>query len=362
MKQIKGNEIINYLVNYFKNNVKFSFSDFKNHFKLTDEEHRKYIDELLNKNYLLRNVSQYKPGKKLLAYLKPKLEETVIKEKFNIFQVLKSITLINSFRFTAFIVGCMLVFLSGVFSYMWFIKVLHPVLAIVISIAWVASSIILFESIIYIIRNKKKLIYTENKYKNIIIKITYLLAKYSSVTGLFLVWIIVVSFSIGSTIAGQYDNFKSKIESSKISGAEINTIDNKLIFESYDKQLNLLYSELESYDIERSVLIKQINKLEEMNRAYYDINWRIGVKNKAMNKIKEQITEIENNKNKLLSEKKLTFKENFNFFEWLSKILNISSDKIQLIWNFFPALMIDIVAPLCFAITIFLKDVKEEVK
>jgi len=111
-------------------------------------------------------------------------------------------------------------------------------------------------------------------------------------------------------------------------------------------------------------LVQQINPyLKQLNDELddiklKDIQYRITIYNKAIQKIDDELKVIRDKKVKLSDGKQI--EQNSNFYTWLSGITKWSANSIQLFLYILPALFLDLIGPISFSIFLFLRR-KEDV-
>lgn len=250
-------------------------------------------------------------------------------------------------RICMLLIGTVAVCASVHFTGIWLTDFMKPVIAWGLSGIMVIFSVAAFEAI---------MIFKENQN-------TFLIIIFS------ILWLIVLCFSMISTIAGQYNihiyKNNKKIESSDSKYRERLILDNMRKEEKeIEKQmtqkagrLDFLNDLIINFDL--SILeerankkiydstIKEIHRLENEMRILRDL----------LSGIREKINQyiwIES------SEIIVVMSEEKSFYEWIGLIFDISSDKVQFWLSVFPAVFVDIIAPLSFAIGMFLKRKKRK--
>jgi hypothetical protein len=150
-------------------------------------------------------------------------------------------------------------------------------------------------------------------------------------------------FSMISTIAGQFQLFSGKQDVIAVSSTEYN--------DTIVREKELLNN--------RNIILNQINpylkqlSIETDNNKLSDIQYRITLYNRAIQKIDDELKIIRDKKVKLSNGK--VIEQNNGFYSWLSSILKISSNNLQLFLYILPALFLDLIGPISFSIFLFLK-------
>jgi hypothetical protein len=160
-------------------------------------------------------------------------------------------------------------------------------------------------------------------------------------------WLVVVLFSMISTIAGQFQLFSIKEENSSIRNIEYS--DSILREKELINSRNILLNQINPY------LVKLNTELDDKQLS--DIQYRITIYNKAVQKIDDELKIIRDNKVKLSNGK--VIEQNYSFYVWLSGILKISSNSLQLFLYILPALFLDLIGPISFSIFLFLRRENE---
>ncbi len=243
-----------------------------------------------------------------------------------------NINILLFFKVIAVIVGSIASFLSVYFTYLWLKYTLNDVFSFLLSFSMILFSIIAFQAII-LFKTRKK---------------------YFLVGLFFVLWVIVLLFSMSSTVAGQYNKLlQTKIEKQKNNIEDNNKI---LLYNEYEEKIKELKIDLESVRKEREKLQEFLNECKMNSKEYKDLNYRIYLKNTRIDYLRGHIQKMKNKKIELLqNDVKLNVVKDVSFFDWVSSILNINTNIIQFWLSLFPAVFIDIVAPLSFALVMFLK-------
>jgi len=267
-------------------------------------------------------------------YLNTKEEKEPIKTKSKINLDKIKIMLL---KFGMGIIGIIASILSVYFTFLWFHTIMNFILSFLLSICMVGFSIISFESILLFKQNKQ-----------------FLLIFIFS-----LLWIIVVTFSMSSTLAGQLQLEFKQIKKE----SESNLIDNNniLLYQDYEKQISDYNIDIKGKRIEvdklRSFLDTLNYDVTSDRKRYNTINWRINEKDKDIKNLKNKIELIQKKKEKLLkNDVKISVKKQVTFFEWLQLLFGVKSNVFKFILYLFPALFIDIISPLSLAVMLFYKQ------
>lgn len=205
--------------------------------------------------------------------------------------------------------------------------------------------------------------------------IVFIIRKHRILSFLFsILWLIVTVFSMSSTVIGQYNANKERFFiSSSIVADRKSTSD---LYDLYEKDiidLEINKSNRQK-DLDRfNVLIKPYlddpNKRLESRESQRDYSTYAQAISDAQRDIKLFITKIEEARNKqkelltLEGDKNINKEEVPDFYDWVA--YNVFSDGnpalIQFIISLFPAVFIDLIAPIGIAIGLFLERKEESI-
>lgn len=330
----KATMLIRFIRQYFRKHNKFpELKDMSENTKIPRDKLISVLRELETAGKIKRNYSQYKVDadqiKTVQEKVKEKIRDIKLPENTNINGLLV-------FKIITVIIGIIAAYMSVYFTLQWFAVMLNAFHAVLLSIAIVGFSIISFEAVVIFNRLKK-----------------YFVSVIFSI-----LWVIVVVFSMSSTIAGQYNKYmKQDIQQTESNTGNRNV---RLLYDNYNNRIADLKIDIESKLKERSKLLEMLEKTEDVqSRDYKDINYRIYLKDSQIKKIRNDINDIQRKIDKILqNNNNVSNSEKPDFFEWLSDIFGISSTLIQFWLNLFPAVFIDIVAPLSFVVILLLNEKK----
>jgi nitrogen fixation-related uncharacterized protein len=175
---------------------------------------------------------------------------------------------------------------------------------------------------------------------------------------LMLFWLALVSYSMTSTVSGQYDQLKT-VETTRISTTNIedeakdknNNIDSKIALLKEDNQT--LKAELDNLLL-RAASIDTVENRYKYRRTTGSTESRI-------DSIRDKIQENNNSIADLLTQKDInravyidTFNvDQGNVYEYFSKITGFSPLLIQFILSMFPSIFVDVMCPVCLAIVLY---------
>jgi hypothetical protein len=174
-------------------------------------------------------------------------------------------------------------------------------------------------------------------------------------------WIIVLFFSMFSTVAGQYDKFikveLSQKDISERSGAILNAQ-----YENTEDMVDYLKERVRSLERQKTDLA-DLNRRLLSGPSSRNTAVTLEANRNTLSKININIAELTSkimalgeikNNTLIISESKEIKYE--SIFDWLSGIFKIRADILQLIISIWPAIFLDLIAPLCLLIFETLKE------
>lgn len=320
------------------------FKLIKNKFDLSIYKINKLMDVLANTGFLIKKYNHYYLNEKSNGH-KKKFSFKEIKEKVT---EKKNDIVLVVLRFLMIIIGLGAIILSIYYTSIWLFSFLPGGLAILLSSIMVAFSVAAFECII---------IFKENNQRILIVIFSA-------------IWLIVLCFSMTSTVAGQYNarmkteisNFSKKseeIHSSSVLKSYIN--DEEEIQKQMDqknKRLDYLNGFIISFTIE--MLKEKENKrlynqaADELHRLENELRiLRDNLEAKRQRRRDYLEDQKESGVNVVAAEAEE--KASASFYVWLAGIFSIDAVLIEFWLSVFPAVFIDIIAPLAVAVGMFLK-------
>lgn len=178
--------------------------------------------------------------------------------------------------------------------------------------------------------------------------------------GFLALWLVVLSFSIGSTIAGQYNRhaYEQAQKARVSSGAQA---DASLVQASQDAVTRAQ----QTYEDARRYLNQLISQSSIEGGLESTANWRT-TQAQLARQIKEQqavVAQAESILARAEAERVQAIQNHpeasqahvLDFYGWLAKAFRADRDQIQFWMNLFPAVFLDIIAPAALAIFLFMK-------
>lgn len=177
---------------------------------------------------------------------------------------------------------------------------------------------------------------------------------------LFLLWVLSASYSVITTIAGQFHKFQNKnVESIEINNKNI--VDQNLIqleqetrrelIKSRDLAIDRLNSLLKTADIVREDPSK-------VTDSWTTIQSRIYSTQKMIEELEIKINNSRENEKKLIIQNPMAnvkTKKEITFFSWIASIFNGNEDTIQFGMSIFPAIFLDIISPIFLTLFVFFR-------
>lgn len=173
---------------------------------------------------------------------------------------------------------------------------------------------------------------------------------------LFLSFLIALVFSMGSTIAGQYDKLSASVD---LKGAQDRTVYDLLLQEERD-----LVAAIEEYRAEKAFHMETMQNLgntEEKRKENYgyisterrkveEYNTKIAEAEAKLSQVREELKE------EALGGNTGVVEEQDDFFTWISGILRADKTMVQFWIYTLPAVFIDAIAAICLNLALFIKE------
>lgn len=179
-----------------------------------------------------------------------------------------------------------------------------------------------------------------------------------------IVWLIATVFSMGSTIIGQYnaraENFNQVIEETKENTEEKLTWE---IMNDEEESLKISIEESKVVYKDLQVLFGELTTKETKNWFYWDTYNKMIAEEKKLSGLKESLQKVRGDKKSFLAAGKTieeTEKQEVNFYTWIESVLGWKADIVAFTLSIFPAVFIDIIAPLALAVSMFLRRKENE--
>ncbi len=300
------------------------------------------LRELEQEGFISRNHAQYflnqKPAKKEPAPPPPTIKE--VREKVK--DVNWPILLI---RIVMAVVASGAAVMSLYYTANWLFDFLPPILAWMLSGIMILFSVFAFEAIVYAWQTGRKWL-------------SFVLA---------FPWIVAVLFSMTSTVAVQYNSQISAQENKKVYSRQKEANDRSAaILDNLTRDLESkrarLTRELDTYQEELEEYASKEERVEEdRNNFYWDAYRKVQRTKEELKGVEEELAELREKQLKSVEEGEEP-EEIYvpSFFAWIESLFGIRGDMVQFWLSVFPAIFIDIIAPLALAIALFLHKKSKE--
>lgn len=248
-------------------------------------------------------------------------------------------------------IGIGAIIISDYYTTIWLMEFLHISLAILLSTLMILFSVGVFEVI---------LVLRENKQFVIISMCVFL-------------WLVVVCFSMMSTVAGQYNKRIININQNIINNSatiidkegydllikEEKEIEEKIREKKEEKKpfISLMsdYETIEDREKDKFLYWDAYEKIKQINIDIENLNNELKLKRKEI----KDYYENKKQKGETIGATDKTQIQNKSFYEWIASIFKIDSQYIEFWLSIFPAIFVDIIAPFAIAIGMFLKRKKQ---
>jgi len=235
-------------------------------------------------------------------------------------------------RYILLTIGVGATYMSIYYSDNWLREFLNPFRALLLATIMVTFAVSAFELIILFFQRKRY----------------FLIFVFS------FLWAIVTIFSMVSTVAGQYNARIEKLNTQYKQEKLVTDNDRKYKEYTEQKEEYLDRKKILTNDIKQlqNILGQYVTKemIEENKKQYTNFRWRFYQSKKELNQISKKLKNLRKNTNI-----KIVKKNSPDFYLWMSRIFRWRADMIQFWLSVFPAMFIDLIAPISFAIVMFVR-------
>jgi len=245
---------------------------------------------------------------------------------------------VSFLRIAMGIIGVAAAYMSIYYTWKWLLEFLPGFQAVILSGSVVAFSIIAFETMILFVKSKQKVL--------------------ASCFGI--VWLVVLVFSITSTVAGLYnkrvENYNQSIQQTYTSSYKAEE------WGMYQQNERLILAQIKEKEGLLTTYTKRWTSAgsnptnldyQRMRTAQAELDMRRN-ELKQLNSTKLEFVKTQ----KDIGATKETSLKQKNFYQWLAQLFNIEADMMEFILSLFPAIFIDVIAPLSLAVFLFLTPKK----
>ncbi len=253
-------------------------------------------------------------------------------------------------------IGVLAMIASIKFSYFFFRYNGHPIFwAILISIVYVLFLNLIFEVAIAMFIKSSDLKHERNKQRDKEMRKRYnkkIFSLRSRASLILFAWLLLVFYSVISTVGGQYDQLSDlKIDKlDSVSGGKGKVSDIQEMIEIQIER-KVLYSK------EISSITSRLGSVEDIEKSFEYKN--TSLKNeKRLDYLRDKLLEIDSNiikyKNDIMEVKETQNNiTNGNVYKYFERVIHIPGYVIQFVLSFFPSIVLDFFAPISFAMVIF---------
>jgi len=338
---------------YSRNNKIPSSTELSETFEDTPERIEKYLKFLREKDFIRRD--EHGAEYVVIDNIPPELPEVAESLPFNPEEIkqaseqlrqftgIKKQILINKsmipmLRYVMFFIGISSMYLSIEFSFLWIKTFLSPFKAMVMAITMVVFGVMCFELIPLLWGRFQR--------------------KLAGVFGVLST--VVICFSMVSTVAGQYNNRMEQIQERSRQNA--GAWESEKEYSEYKEQRAELDKQVETLRSEDSRLTalllnyQTIEQIEGHKAVYNQLNNAKWQNARQQGQLQKKIEALEKTKPKAVQAR-----QEQDFYMWVGAVLGVSPDKFQFWLSLFPALFIDLAAPLSIAVFLFVRKQEGEV-
>lgn len=327
-------DVKKHVIKYYTVNKKIpSLNNISRHFKISRISASVIYRNLTALGFFRRKHNTYK------------MENSDIKlpKKENIIEKYKNDYVLLIIKTIMAVIGAGAVCLSVYYTGIWLSEFLPFFLAYLLSAIMVAFSVIAFEVIIILFQNKQ----------------------YSIIILFTILWAVVLIFSMVSTVAGQYNQRMVK-EITEVK-QDTETAHKRMSYNIYEEEEKEILKNIERKEKElipfQNIMsdFETIEDREKNKWLYWNTHEKIKSINEDIKKYGVELKKVREKKKDFLKNELTagavedTYIKKDSFYIWLSEIFNWDSKHIEFWLSVFPAVFIDLIAPLAIAISMFLR-------
>lgn len=247
--------------------------------------------------------------------------------------------------------------LSCYYTSVWLFEFLPPFLAVFLSFIMILFSVLAFQTIIFIWQQKEHPKRHLKWYRWVVLEVrqNFLVVVFS------ILWVIVAVFSMGSTVAGQYNKYVAQERQQVIEQEQTDTTKNQLLITELKTSEKTTLSNIDEKKRYREHIVSSLEQFKtiqeqiDKQKEYNDLRRRLTVTDKEIDSLLRTLTTTREEIQELIKTTDYTIVVKQDFYTWIATLLGFSKDMIQFIFSIFPALFIDIIAPTGVAVALFLK-------
>jgi len=248
---------------------------------------------------------------------------------------------ITTIRIALGLVGIGAIGVSIYYTAIWLMEGLSPFLAILLSSIMSVFSAMAFE-VVVILSRKRQILMT---------------------IGFAVLWIVVLVFSMVSTIAGQY-NHRIKAENIQVSDSSAISYKAEVYDLTKAEEASVL-SQIEEKKRQKEVLLKlyeQFDTLEKQkadSRTFNDLTSKLAVVDREIQQFSTSLSGIRAKLQESLNKETVaglteeTITRNDSFYVWVASSLGAAPIHVEFWLSVFPAVFVDLIAPFALAFALF---------
>lgn len=258
-------------------------------------------------------------------------------------------------QFFMAIIGIGASIISVYYTTIWLLEFLPWAFALLLSGIMVGFSVSAFETVILFFTG----LVTTNKTVKLVVA-----------SGFILLWVIVSFFSIISTVAGQYNRHVANLRDQAKMGISTGRAQWNIVQERKIDLQKRIIEQREQMTVLNKVLsgMSDVESRKANNAIWYETQYRIQKLGEKMSTTSTELDKIRDEESKQIEESKKTGallslsdpKGIPDFYSWMSNVTGIVKDKVQFWMSLFPAVFVDIIAPVALAVALFLRRRRED--
>jgi len=293
------------------------------------------LRDFVKEGFLVRVGNWYRfPAQQEIMKPEPKIIIPIEPERHKPPRAHVSKVTTQTIRWSLGLVGLGMVLISSYYTEVWMVNYVPEVLAWLFAILIVGFSVMAFETAIYFHGQQMK-------------GVSF---------AFFFLWVVVVLFSVGSTVAGQYNKI-IKDQATETQRNEITT-GNTLFYNLKDADRIRLQSIIAKKQTRQGQVLELLAPYDNQPQddAYTKLQAEYNRIERDIKSLSDEYKVVLNDIQKLVKDDPalLSKRETPNFFNWLATVFHTDAKTIQFWMYLMPAVLIDLLAPIGIAVFLFL--------
>lgn len=251
-------------------------------------------------------------------------------------------------RWSMAVIGMGAAVISVYYTSVWMFEFLPGILAFTLSSIMVGFSVMAFEVIVAFLAGR----------------VTDHWARWGLSAGFLLLWLVVTVFSITSTVAGQYNRHVQTIEAA--AGSDEGRAAGVVRWSTIQEQKTEITQRIQ----DKREQLRQLNTLvagvgdletrEAHGRMYVDTQWRIQQAEKAIDGLTTELDRVrEAERAEMARDPGVAGRTRAagtlpDFYTWVAQVLAVDRDRAQFWVYLFPAVFVDLIAPVALGLAFFI--------